>query len=508
MKRRLPLIVSVAVVFALLVSIAASGNSLHAASPLTSVLVRNGLAQPLTLTYNYFAYLPIIGNRMGLRGPVGAEMDGGFTDGNGMQFFEKSHYTITRYAGVQWEQIEATKGTYNWDATTDSSLIRAHNDGADTLLIIRGVPTWARPVTDTTKLCGPIDASHYADFANFVDAVVARYLPYTQFFELGNEPDVDPYYIGLPNGLPNDGTIGCWGNPNDTSWGGAGAYVNMLKVVTPQVKADHPTAKFLNGGLLFGNNPDTCTGDNVAKFAKGLITLGSLDYLDGFSYHGYTYWNYTPNGTFLEKQKPSGCGWNASPTIPKIQTITSWLKATINQYAPAHNGIPLYLTENAMVSYQAYVMPPSDQLRVVQSYYAAISTGFAVYHNLSGIIYWRMEPSQMYHFNTELLDNSGSVLYPNKVYTALLTSNGNMVGYPVIGWDSNQSQAGVSILKFDRGTLGQLWLVWNSNGDNAVPLTYTLSVTPTAMWDVWNNPLPPTKSIYLNDPYRALYIKP
>jgi hypothetical protein len=81
--------------------------------------------------------------------------------------------------------------------------------------------------------------------------LVARYSvpPYNvKYWELWNEPDVDPALAGLIGG---DIPFGCWGDSTDPYYGG-GYYAEMLKAVYPRIKAADPQAQVARGRIALG----------------------------------------------------------------------------------------------------------------------------------------------------------------------------------------------------------------------------------------------------------------
>jgi hypothetical protein len=130
-------------------------------------------------------------------------------------------------------------------------------------------------------------------------AAVARYSkpPYNiKYWEIGNEPDVDPTLMNY-----NMQIFGCWGDKNDTDYYGGDYYAEMLKVVTPAIKAADPEAKVIVGGLLLDCDPTyayppppppaqpkNCDSGN---FLDGILANGGADYFDYVAFHGYAwYW--------------------------------------------------------------------------------------------------------------------------------------------------------------------------------------------------------------------------
>jgi hypothetical protein len=161
-------------------------------------------------------------------------------------------------------------------------------------VVIKDSPDWALRqdviVDGQLTSCGPIAEEHFSSFASFVQELVNRYKT-PEFdvtnWEIGNEPDVDPYTI------PPDQVFGCWGDIDDTVYFGGDYYGEMLKVVSAAIKQADPSAKVWVGGLLLAN-PNT-SDDRKGKperFLNGILASGAAPYIDMVPYHTYsTYWD-------------------------------------------------------------------------------------------------------------------------------------------------------------------------------------------------------------------------
>ena len=124
-----------------------------------------------------------------------------------------------RRNGVLWSSVEPTEGARNWSALAGlgSELQNAPSKGVRVILIVRSTPQWARKIAGTGPYCGPIHPDKLVAFGSFMGELVARYSvpPYNvKYWELWNEPDIDPSYF------PSDNLYGCWGDQNDTYYGG------------------------------------------------------------------------------------------------------------------------------------------------------------------------------------------------------------------------------------------------------------------------------------------------
>jgi hypothetical protein len=200
-----------------------------------------------------------------------------------------------RAGNLLWRDIEPVEGgEYHWDAPsvrlTEQDMLTASAHSLKLILIIRSSPAWATAPYRVD--CAPINPAKYARFAAFLAAAVDRYSqpPYNvQFWEIGNEPDAPIF--------PNDSGFGCWGVTGDPYYGGR-AYGEMLKIVYPAMKARAAQISVLNGGLLLDKpyNPADGTG-RMARFLEGMFVAGAGSSFDILSFHSYSYYNDTVDGT-------------------------------------------------------------------------------------------------------------------------------------------------------------------------------------------------------------------
>jgi hypothetical protein len=193
---------------------------------------------------------------------------------------------IVRHNAVVWHYVEPEEGNRLWYALNDlnKELINLSERGIQAIVIVRGTPAWAQAFPGS--FCGPILPEKYAAFASFMQELVQIYSqpPYNvKYWELGNEPDVDPSVV-IPDPL-----FGCLGNLQDPYYGG-GAYAEMLKVVYPAIKSVNPQAQVLMGGLLMDcdpTNPPEGKDCLSTRFLEGILANGGGDYFDIVSFHGY-----------------------------------------------------------------------------------------------------------------------------------------------------------------------------------------------------------------------------
>lgn len=195
--------------------------------------------------------------------------------------------TWTRYNQYNWWKVERYRGDRYWEgeAVAETRLAQMSAAGLTPIMVIHGTPGWAQAVQGS--FCGPIANEDLDAFGNFMFDLVTRFSkpPYNvQYYEIYNEPDVDPSLVGPYS------PFGCWGDEDDTQYYGGDDFGRMFQVIYPRIKQANPNAQVLIGGLLLEcdnthtyNPPRSCAS---ASFLKGLLTTGA-DSFDIISYHGY-----------------------------------------------------------------------------------------------------------------------------------------------------------------------------------------------------------------------------
>ena len=239
-------------------------------------------SQPNMLPENHSIYLPLNFKKYPFQSPFGVQMSVN-TSGGLTKAVEAQTYWA-HGPGIQWASVEPNPGDRNWAALSglETQLINAAQNNISPIVAIVKAPSWADA---GGKTCGPIEPEDLNAFADFMYDVVLRYsnTPYNvQYWEIWNEPDVDPDLVGP------DSWIGCWGDESDDYYGG-GYYADMLKVVYPKIKDADPSAFVLFGGLLLDCDPTNPAGKDCkpAKFLEGALRNGGGDYFDLLAFHGY-----------------------------------------------------------------------------------------------------------------------------------------------------------------------------------------------------------------------------
>jgi Glycosyl hydrolases family 39 len=199
-----------------------------------------------------------------------------------------------------WSKCEKVKGVYNFE-WLDSIIPDA---------AARGVYPWVElsygnPIYEgggEAKLAGHIPTSPEALTAwdNWVKAMVSRYKSQVPEWEIWNEPDLNRSHTGKEIGE---------------------FYLRTAKLV----RAIHPEARLIALGMA-----SVTRLDFVKDFMEYLKANNGLEYIDIFTYHGYSHnpdesypkieilrelvWTYKPSIVFMQ-------GENGAPSTPKEITI-------------------------------------------------------------------------------------------------------------------------------------------------------------------------------------------
>ncbi|GAB4209033.1 MAG: hypothetical protein OHK0022_39480 [Roseiflexaceae bacterium] len=310
-----------------------------------------------------------------------------------------------RYGDSLWSEIEPTPGARNWDSQAlveqELRILAEHN--LTTLLVVRSAPTWAQQVPGAS--CARIKPEAYDAFAVFVRDLVLRYSapPYNvRYWELWNEPDVDPRLVDPSSGF------GCWGNRDEPFYGGA-AYGEMLKRVYPVVKQADPNAQIVFGGLLLDCDPDAPPPDRTAAdcasagFLEGALRVGAGQAFDVLSYHGYAFWSSQPAMTDWDLTQES---WKrrGGAVLGKLR----FLREVLARYRLAP---PILLTEVGLLCTNdaktcSEVFPPQQASYVTRIFTRAWANGLlgAIWYTFDGpgwlgssILDPQQQPRPAYH---------------------------------------------------------------------------------------------------------------
>ncbi len=257
--------------------------------------------------------------------------------GSGLDLAVDAGLHWVRFLTLEWDKIEPVRTdppTYHWEAVDEAGLREAAGRGLEVIALVQFTPEWAQAVPGS--FCGPVDTQALPDLGRFLRDAVARYSPppyNVRYWELGNEPDVDPSLV------PARSVFGCWGNLADEYYGGR-EYAEMLKVAYPAIKAQDERALVLNGGLLL----DRPSGGNDShpRFLEGILEGGGGDYFDILSFHAYSYYRAATGQIGIP-------AWPGSPTV--MPAKAAFIRELLARYG--HGDKPLMNTESALMCGEA-----------------------------------------------------------------------------------------------------------------------------------------------------------
>jgi len=247
---------------------------------------------------------------------------------------------------ISWRQLQPNEADpIQWaQLTTFENELRALQAiNVNPIVIVNDYPAWATATRSNgyPSYCGPMLSDKFEAFANFVSQLVNRYKMRefnVHIWELGNEPDVD----GNVYSLTLDSQYGCWGDAEDPYYGGQ-RYGEMLKIVTPAIKAADPFSQVWVGGLLLNSPNTTAPGEGRPElFLQGILEAGvgtDYSYFDLVPYHAYTY--YTGLDVDYDIGFP-GSPWIADPWGGVMKGKARFLRDLMSQYGVQK---PLFVDE-------------------------------------------------------------------------------------------------------------------------------------------------------------------
>ncbi len=325
-------------------------------------------------------------------------------------------------ARISWRNLQPNEGDpIQWGLLSkfENELRALRSAGIKPIVIVDDHPYWAT-INDVRQdgqptSCGPLRTDKFSAFAEFVRSLVSRYKT-SEFnvrdWELGNEPDVDPDLV------PTNSVFGCWGDIDDPYYNGE-HYGEMLKVVSPAIKAEDPGAQVWIGGLLLDNpnTPASKPGNGSPElFLQGILEAGAAPYFDIVPYHSYPPYldeRIDYDNALAGPWKDLGGG---------IVGKASFLRQLMSPYGVDK---PVFLNETGLMcpptiggEQTTWCSPPEDAFYQMQADHVVRSFVRGISANISGFIWYTIDgPGWRY---TGLLDGSKN---PLPGYTAFQQLN-------------------------------------------------------------------------------------
>ena len=395
-----------------------------------------------------------------------------------------------RWNAVFWSDVEPTEGDRIWGALSifDQQILSLASQNLPPIVIVRSTPVWAQ--MEPGSFCGPILPEALDNFGIFMYELVARYSapPYNvKYWELWNEPDVDPRLV------PSDQIYGCWGDEDDAFYGG-GRYAEMLKVAYPAIKEADPEAQVLVGGLLLDcdpvNPPEISPGSGVpkycgpSKFLEGILINGGGDFFDGVSFHAYD--QYDPTSGFFGNPNWHS-GYTLSGLIPVLVPKVRFIKSVLATYG--YSDKYLINTETSLLCGATGAEPDCNNgaHTEMKTDYVAMSYTAAAAEGLVGNIWFTLD--RPWRRSALTLPNGS----PTTAFVAY-----NFVAQQLEGasfWGNVAEFEGVTGYKFRRGDL-EFWVVWSLDaGDHIIELPEM----PSALYDVVGTQLQPVQTLAITE---------
>jgi hypothetical protein len=384
-----------------------------------------------------------------------------------------------RNSSFSWAEIEPVRtapATYNWAAVDEQGLMNAAANGLTVVATIKFTPLWAQKYPGV--YCGPMAATYIDEFAQFMRTLVARYSvpPYNiKYWEIGNEVDVDPDLVAPDN------VYGCWGDDNDTYYGG-GYFSQMLRQVYPAMKAADSQATVAIGGLLLDCDPTNPPPNKTCKpslFLEGILRDSGGAYFDVLSFHAYAL--YLPGQIY--EMSPN---WAVRGGI--LLGKISYLREVM-----ANFGVnkPLMITESSLVcpGWLAECSTVTDTFLEAQADYITWLYIRSWANNIKGVIWYTLEDSEWLSSGLYLSTLPKPAYYALQFTTRVLDEAqlvGSVSQYPgLIGYDF-------------RSPGKRIWALWSPTRTDTV---ITLPDGVLAVLDKYGNPVTPVGGqITVNSP--------
>jgi len=436
-------------------------------------------------------FLPAVGIKP--NNVYGIEMTS-MSGGGGLDIIAEAGTHWARRPAIWWPDVESTEGVRNWNVASiqmfEAEFKLAAAKGLQVILVVRGTPTWAQKIAGYG--CGPIKDTKLSRFADFMYDLVKRYsvAPYNvMYYQLTNEPDITPGDVYEDK----NSLRGCWGDQNQVNFGGE-YYANMLKVTYPRIKQANPEAQVILGGLLLPCDPrilpvGTGIGCNFnaqlrhANFLNGILVNGGKNYFDGVAIHAYDWYTLgSPYNEYSYAAWGSTSQTNGPSFIKKLDYVNSVLAAH------SVTGKYVMATEVGLLCNCG----TEDRHQRAAAVYAAQLYPSAIISGLKNMTWFRSLDGGA--FNVGMLNND---LTPRYAYHAFKASR-NLLGdasylHPLTTSDFG-NVSGVKGNAFSaRGRT--VWTIYSTASTSRL---ITLSKMPTAVYDLYGNPITVSSSRQVN----------
>ncbi len=256
---------------------------------LGGVVAPTAAEQPPQPVADNTVYLPIVGKQAGALTVFGFEtIEGNLARSDVQARARDLNVSWVRLNSISWREVQPTANLsvedWNWAALQafEQEALAAQELGLTAMVVVDDNPEWAR-MGDLP--CNALEGAAFGDYGRFVAELVRRYSvpPYNvRYWELGNEPDVDPRLVSP------DSPFGCWGDINDPYYGGE-HYGNMLKTAYPVIKQANPDVQVVMGGLLLDTPETTQSAKGFPeRFLTGVLRTGAGDSFDVLAFHSHS----------------------------------------------------------------------------------------------------------------------------------------------------------------------------------------------------------------------------
>jgi hypothetical protein len=411
----------------------------------------------------HVAYLPVVMNIFPWQSPFGVQSTVRLTSGTLLSQTMSLQAGWVRVGPISWRTLQPNQGDpIRWQALAsfEQELRAIRQAGLTPEVVVADSPSWATVNTPAPTSCGAIRTDKFVAFAQFMQALVARYKRpefNVQHWELGNEVDVDPRLVSV------NSPFGCWGDSNDPYYGGR-HYGDMLKVVTPAIKAVNPIAHVWIGGLLLGSPNTTEPGFGKPElFLAGVLEAGAAPDFDVVPYHWYASYSQKK----IDYDYGAGSPWDAlgGGTTGKAR----YLRQLMQRYGVDK---PLFLNEvaftcpNDIVGQYPWCKTPSQAFFDLQGDILVRMLTRGMAERVTGFIWFTLNGPGWRH--GALLDADGSPKPVYWVYQQLATQlkQATYAGPASYGM-------GLEGYIFNRGDL-QVQVLWAKN-DETLPVSFPRS---------------------------------